>query len=112
MESIYINANGDSKKDGDDSLFFVYGIPQFVVKYKFQYGDKKDYEYYGELTTHTLPEDHYKVGDPITLVVNLDNPNSYISAMPYPYPYGDVMKKYEILDEHLQIFNLNNTETS
>jgi hypothetical protein len=42
----------------------------------------------------------------------LDNPNSYISAMPYPYPYGDVMKKYEILDEHLQIFNLNNTETS
>ena len=112
MESIYINANGDSKKDGDDSLFFVYGIPQFVVKYKFQYGDKKDYEYYGELATHTLPEDHYKVGDPITLVVNLDNPNSYISAMPYPYPYGDVMKKYEILDEHLQIFNLNNTETS
>ena len=77
-----------------------FDIPKFWVIYRFQYRDQQNLEFYGDLVTHTPPEGHYKVGDPITCMADissLDDKRARLSVIPYPYPFGDVMNQDEIL---------------
>jgi hypothetical protein len=70
------------------------------VIYRFQYRDQQNLEFYGDLVTHTPPEGHYKVGDPITCMADissLDDKRARLSVIPYPYPFGDVLSQDEIL---------------
>ncbi len=78
-----------------------YAIPKFRLVYHFKYpfGEEQALDFYGELVTHSQPEEHYKVGDPITLIANIiaEDENAYIEAMPYPYPFGNILSVDNIL---------------
>ena len=99
----YLNSNKKYTVDlnklfGPDRI--SYDIPKFWVIYRFQYRDAQNLEFYGDLITHTPPEGHYKVGDPITCMADissLGDKQSRLSVVPYPYPFGDVMNQDEIL---------------
>jgi hypothetical protein len=77
-----------------------FDIPKFWVIYRFQYHAKQKYEFYANLVTHTPPEKHYKVGDPITCVADissLSDKRARLSVIPYPYPFGNILNKDEVL---------------
>ncbi len=76
--------------------------PVFYVRYQFQWNYQNNpILFHGELYTHTSPENHYKVGDAITLLAHLSPEDSEdqvtLSVMPYPYPFDEVVKLQNIL---------------
>lgn len=76
--------------------------PIFYVRYQFQLNYQNNpIIFYGELYTHTAPENHYKVGDTITLLADLSSmpsePYLQLSVMPYPYPFAEVIHLNNIL---------------
>lgn len=57
-------------------------------------------EFYGETIVHTSPEQYYKIGDMIPLVIGLYElkPSIYtLNVMPYPFPFADVQNDDEFL---------------
>ncbi len=77
--------------------FFVHHPPRFLISYQFQIDGKS---LLGQLVTSTSPEDHYKIGDFITLVVNMDigKPSKFL-AVPYPYPLDNMTSPDDIIYE-------------
>ncbi|MBO5752637.1 MAG: serine/threonine protein kinase [Proteobacteria bacterium] len=77
--------------------FFVHHPPRFIISYQFQINGKS---LQGQLVTSTSPEEHYKIGDLLTLVVNMDigKPDKFISV-PYPYPLDDMTFPDDIIYE-------------
>ncbi|MBO5753616.1 MAG: protein kinase, partial [Proteobacteria bacterium] len=88
------------KENRKQEELIAYDFPKFWVIYRFKFQGEYPFEFYGELLTYTSPEGHYKIGDPITLVADISVSNRFmmqLSVVPYPYPFGDVWQKDNIV---------------
>ncbi|MBO5752579.1 MAG: hypothetical protein J6S69_02655, partial [Proteobacteria bacterium] len=97
-----IDSRGDVKDVTNETvlgspILFVHHPPRFLISYQFQIDGKS---LLGQLVTSTPPEDHYKIGDFITLVVNMDigKPGKFL-AVPYPYPLDNMTSPDDIIYE-------------
>ena len=106
----------DNKTDENlDNKLHLFGLgePVFSVYYTFQVKYlEKVYDFTGKLLTHVPPENHYKVGDPITLLATLtqDGMNRFLlKAMPFPYPFDEVLNTEDLIFQQIiprEVFEL------
>ena len=70
----------------------IHARPRFRIHYKFNPpDDKRTSDIHHSFVTHTEPENHYKIGDPIPILYNIDDRyfEDIVTSMPYPVPYED-----------------------
>ena len=63
--------------------------PLFKIRYRFNpEDDKNPNNLYHEIYTHTPPENHYTVGDPLPILylVNFSSHTSVVYSIPFPLP--------------------------
>ncbi|MBO4350902.1 MAG: serine/threonine protein kinase [Proteobacteria bacterium] len=87
--------HGVSKQDDDHRQVYEIKdiLPKFRVRYKFRVSDsRRSEEIVHEYITHVNPEDHYKPGDPLPILYQIENNEFYdtVQSMPFPIPIDDL----------------------
>ena len=85
----------------DENIFVNHGLPNFLVKYKFNPPDdnrEEDLEH--KFITHVEPENHYAVGDPLPILYEIKDSYFYdlVYSMPYPVPVQDMQSLSHLID--------------
>ena len=74
-------------------MIAAHGRPEFRVQYKFNPpDDKRISDIYHSFVTHSEPENHYQIGDPLPILYEIDDHyfEDIVTSMPYPLPLIDL----------------------
>ena len=83
-------------------LFSYYGYPCFRIHYRFNPpDDKRSNDIVHTFYTHSAPENHYKIGDPLPILYKISDFGSFdkVYSMPYPIPISDMSNLETIVDQ-------------
>lgn len=101
-QAIYLNyitfkIEDDHQKQSSISPHCKYAVsdkPRFLVQYRFNPpDDTRIADICHSFVTHTEPENHYKVGDPLPILYEIEDHyiEDFVTSMPYPVPIEDLM---------------------
>ena len=80
--------------------------PNFRIRYKFNPpDDKREEDIIHEYITHAAPENHYKAGDPMPILYNIEDHYFYdtVRSMPFPLPINDLSDNEQIIGQSSSI---------
>ena len=81
---------------GPSSLFDVCKRPAFCIEYKFNPpDDRREEDIVHSFVTYTEPENHYKIGDPLPIIYEVEDRffEDFVYSMPFPVPLVEFENK-------------------